>query len=146
MAISKDKSRIIITLPDRMKSDIEFLSIIHKRTPSKEIEFIVEEFFDKLENLIDTNDYDYYYNETYKPKQLAEKIVIWLTSFSITPNKKTSSFIQVFKNENITDKVIDMVRFNKKITDENFDFFIECLKTLSNYLDHDFNNINEKTR
>jgi hypothetical protein len=134
MAIPSDKSRIIITLPDRMKSDIEFLSIIHKRTPSKEIEFIVEEFFDKLENLIEIQDYDYYYIETYKPKQLAEKIVTWLTSFSITPNKRTSSFIQIFRNENITDKVIDMVRFNRKVTDEKFDFFIECLKSLTNYL------------
>jgi hypothetical protein len=134
MAISKDKSRLIITLPDKMKSDVEFLSIIHKRTSSKEIEFIIEEFFDKLENVLAKEDYDCYYEETYKPKQLAERIVFWLTSFSITPNHKTSSFSQVFKGENITEKVIDMVMFNKKLNESKQKLFMECIKSFQTHI------------
>jgi len=128
MAIPNDKSRIIITLPDRMKSDIEFLSITDKRTPSKEIEYMMEQYFERLEGRFPIEDYDNYYEETYKPKQLAERIITWLTSFSITQNHKTSSFIQIFKGENIDEKVIEMVMRNKKITDSKQQLFIECLR------------------
>lgn len=131
MAIPKDKSRIIITLPEKMKSDIEFLSYMDKRTPSKEIEFLIEQYFEQIENRFSPDEYNTYYEETYKPKQLAERIVMWLTS-TTHPNHKTSSFQQVFKGENITEKVIDLISFNKKISESRMALLMECIKTLNN--------------
>ncbi|MBY6838846.1 hypothetical protein [Clostridium botulinum] len=131
MAISKDNSRIIITIPDRLKSNTEFLSVMDKRTVSKELEYIIERYFDELENRFPIEAYDEYYEDIYYPKQLSEKIVNWLTSVKNTPNRETSPFHTVFKDENIDQKAIDLVASNKKIDEHKYKFFTECLKTLN---------------
>lgn len=125
MAIPHDKSRIIITLPEKMKSDIEFLSLNDKRTPSKEIEYIIEQYLKEVENRFSDEDFYDHYENYYKPKQLADKIV---TLLSLKNNKDVN--ISLFVNLNdITDKVIDLVRFNRKITDESFERFLKYIKT-----------------
>lgn len=76
MAIPLNKSRITVTLKDFTKSSIEYLSEIDKRTPSRQIEYIIEEYVNRLsatdEDLSD--ELNEYYTETYKPKEVASNI------------------------------------------------------------------------
>lgn len=76
MAIPVNKSRITVTLKDFTKSSIEYLSEVDKRTPSRQIEYIIEDYVNKLcatdEDLSD--ELDEYYTETYKPKEVASNI------------------------------------------------------------------------
>lgn len=76
MAIPLNKSRITVTLKDFTKSSIEYLSEVDKRTPSRQMEYIIEEYVNKLCKT-DSNLRDKlaeHYMETYKPKEVASNI------------------------------------------------------------------------
>lgn len=77
MAIPRNKSRVILTLKDYTKSCIEYLSENDKRTPSMEIEYIIEHYISQLEKSNeDLSEYlDNYYSEVYKPKEISNSIL-----------------------------------------------------------------------
>lgn len=77
MAIPRDKSRIILTLKDFTKSCIEYLSENDKRTPSKEIEYIIEEYIQQLERANEniSDELNMYYHDIYKPKEICNTIL-----------------------------------------------------------------------
>lgn len=134
MAIPEDKARLIITLPDKLKSDFEFLCGTDKRTSSKELEYILEYYIDFIEKRFSQEDYDKYYKEEYLPKQLAERIVSFITNKSAKFNGKLTTpryFVELFKYEDITNKVYQLVMNSSKMNMEhmrNFDELINHLK------------------
>lgn len=138
MAIPRDKSRIILTLQDYTKSCIEYLSETDKRTPSKEIEFIIDEYI-KLHCKEDEEleeDLNNYYHNTYKPKEICNKILsYWKQSIgsykdNITFSEASMSFEASLLNDPYLQK--EFTTFNgeenvvlnhldKMIFDLNFD-------------------------
>lgn len=107
MAIPRDKSRIILTLKDFTKSCIEYLSENDKRTPSKEIEYIIEEYIQQLERANEdiSDELNNYYHNTYKPKEICNKILsYWKQSIgshkdNITFSEASTSFEAYLLND-----------------------------------------------
>jgi metal-responsive CopG/Arc/MetJ family transcriptional regulator len=50
MAIKEGNSRIIITIPTTLKDKLDILCIKDKRTTSKEIEYILEQYLNSNED------------------------------------------------------------------------------------------------
>lgn len=77
MAIPRNKSRIILTLKDYTKSCIEYLCETDKRTPSMEIEYIIEQHISQLEKSNDNLNecLQEYYINVYKPKEISNAII-----------------------------------------------------------------------
>jgi hypothetical protein len=133
MAIPEDKARLIITLPDRLKSNLEFLCDMDKRTSSKELEFILEYYIDSIEKRFSQEDYDKYYEEEYLPKQLADRIIAFITTKSSKFNGELATpryFNELFKYETITDKVYQLVMNSSKMTMEHMRNFNELMNSL----------------
>lgn len=134
MAIPIDKSRITVTLPERLKSDFEFLCDMDKRTSSKELEYILEYYIDFLEKRFSQEEYDKYYKEEYLPKQLADNIISFITTKSGNFYGKVTTpryFCELFKHENITDKVYQLVMNSPKMNMNhmrNFEELIDSMK------------------
>lgn len=101
MAIPRDKSRIILTLKDYTKSCIEYLSEQDKRMPSKEIEYIIEEYIKQLESYNEdiTNELNMYYHDTYKPKEICNTILSYWKQATRTPFKHKASGFNITFSE-----------------------------------------------
>ena len=104
MAIPKDKIRTIITLKEYIKSCLEFLGEKDKRTPSKEIEFIIEEYIKSLtsNNKELEKQLENYYFDVYKPKTIANELFInYKKAHLVNPNsfKYNKDCLRNFMND-----------------------------------------------
>lgn len=131
MAIPYNKTRMIVTLTDRIKSDFEYLCEIDKRNPSKELEHIIESFLVQYyKNEYIKVELDEYFEKKYKPKQIGDEILsIWERMFGYkkmnwgtikqfevndyrdTYVEKLSKFKSLLKNENMLKQ--DFITYNK---------------------------------
>jgi hypothetical protein len=137
MAIPIDKSRITVTLPDRIKSDFECICELDKRTSSKQLEYILEYYIQNIEKRLSIEDYDKYYHEIYLVNQLIEKIYYFCSRKTGEYMGRTITyeyFYEVFKNEVINDNIVKkVVELLTKSTIPNVEFFLECVKYYNNH-------------
>lgn len=131
MAIPDDKARLIVTLPDKLKSDFELLCELDKRTASKQFEYILEYYIENVEGRLCDKDYNKYYEDIYLRNQLIDEITHFLKKKDGRYKGKVISkeyFYEVFKDENIDNeivkKVIDnLIRMDIPMTE----FLLNCV-------------------
>lgn len=132
MAVPNDKSRLMVTLPHRIKSDFECICELEKRTSSKQLEYILEYYIQNIEKRISIEDYDNYYKNVYLKNQLADKITAFLTRKTGQYKGKDISveyFYEVFKNESIDDEVIKKVVDNLvRMEIPMNEFLLKCIE------------------
>jgi len=137
MAIPDDKTRTIITLPDRLKSDFELLCNLDKRNTSKQFEYILEYYFKNVENRISQQEYDDYYINFYLKEKLAEKLISWFRRYTIRRNTdfpvkfNFDDFYQEFKNEKIDKDIVEIVMSSRRIPSEIIDNLLEFVEKLN---------------
>jgi hypothetical protein len=131
MAIPDDKARLIITLPDKLKSNFELLCELDKRTASKQFEYILEYYINNVETRLSPENYTDFYNQIYLPQRLVEKIYYFLSRKTGQYQGKNISveyFYEIFKDEKIDDKIIkDILLYLNKSNIPMENFFLKCI-------------------
>lgn len=115
MAIPYNKTRMIVTLTDRIKSDFEYLCEKDKRNPSKELEHIIESFLESYyKNESDKLELDEYFEKQYKPKQIGDEILsIWARVYNY--KKMNTPIIESFEENNFRGNYVERLSKFKTI-------------------------------
>lgn len=132
MAIPDDKARLIVTLPDKLKSNFELICKTDKRSASNQFEYILEYYINNVENRLTDKDYDDYFKDVYLRNQLIDEIVRFLSRKDGRYLGKEISeqyFYDMFKDEIIDDEIIAMVT-NRLVKSDipSVDFFKQCIE------------------
>lgn len=131
MAIPDDKARLIVTLPDRLKSNFELICKIDKRSASNQFEYILEYYINNVENRLTDKDYDDYFKNVYLRNQLIDEIVRFLSRKDgryLGKHISEQYFYDVFKDEIIDDEIQKLVIDRlKKLDVPTIDFFKNCV-------------------